>query len=107
MSSHQPIRSVQYRQLCAAWSEQIHAALAALMAAMFPEVDARYDQLLRDDLVNASEVATMIVRLYLELWELLPAIPNPGSGQFRRWSEALLSEALSFGAASTSTSPAS
>jgi hypothetical protein len=106
MSPRQPIRSAQYRQLFTAWSEQIHAAPAALIPAMFPEVDARYDQLLRDDLANASEVATMIVRLYLELWEVLPAIPNPGSGQFLRWSQALLSEARSFGPASAPASPA-
>jgi len=109
LSPRQPLRRAQYRQLFAAWSEQIHAAPAALISAMYPQVEPEYEpeysQLLEDDLIHTAEVAAMIVSLYLELWELLPAIPSPEPQERARWGQALIEEARSFDAPAPSRAP--
>jgi hypothetical protein len=42
LSAHQPLRQAQYFQLFSAWSEQVHAAPAALIPGMFPLINPSY-----------------------------------------------------------------
>jgi hypothetical protein len=73
---------------------------------MFPEIDPSYRQLLEDDLIETSQMAVMTINLFVELWILLPAIPDPSSEQRREWARATFEEALGFGAAMPPERPA-
>jgi hypothetical protein len=99
LSPRQPIRRAQYRQLFTVWSEQLHAAPAALLPGIFPEINPGYRQLLEDDLIEASQLAAMTITLFVELWMLLPAISDPSAEKRREWARAIFEEARGFGAA--------
>jgi hypothetical protein len=106
LSPRQPIRRAQYRQLFTRWSEQVHAAPAALLPGMFPGIDPSYRQLLEDDLIDASQTAVMTINLFVELWTLLPAVSGPSAEHRREWARAIHEEARGFGAAMSPERPA-
>lgn len=95
-STH-PRREDQYYLMFVTWSEQAHGAPAALMENLFPRVAAVEDVVAEDD-ARIAETVTMAITLFLELWMLLPHVPQVDPAQAVEWTTALLKEARNHGA---------
>jgi Family of unknown function (DUF5677) len=95
--SPHPLRANQYELLYISWSEQTHAAPAALMETMFPR-GLSAEQILAGDLVRVVETITMTITLFFELWALLPNVPQPEADELRAWRTTMLNEARKLGA---------
>ena len=73
-SAH-PLREDQYRLMFVTWSEQAHGAPAASMENLFPRSVAVGEVVAADD-ARIAETVTMAITLFLELWMLLPHVPQ-------------------------------
>lgn len=74
-SSGNTLREAQYEQLFVLWSEQVHAAPAALMGGVFPSggvMDAA--GIIEFDDRHVVETGSMAVTLLIELWRTLPTV---------------------------------
>jgi len=56
------------------------------------------EQILAADVVRIAETITMAITLFLELWALLPNVPQPDADELRRWRTTMLDEARKLGA---------
>lgn len=90
MSGHR-LRLNQYELMFAAWSEQAHAAPAALVDSIFP-VPRPVDGVVASDDLSIAETVTMAVTLFLELWMLLPNVPQADPVQRLGWTNRLIDE---------------
>jgi hypothetical protein len=93
------LRADQYELMFAAWSEQTHAAPAALMDNILPSNRA-VDDVVADDDARIAETVTMATTLFLELWMLLPHVPQGDPVQRLGWTNRMLEEAQRHGAPS-------
>lgn len=90
------IRPHQYEQLFSDWSDQTHAAPAALLDTMFP--GARdLDTTIESDDVRIAETLASAVTFVLELWTLLPSMPPSDPKTAYEWMTSLLEEAIRLG----------
>jgi hypothetical protein len=90
--SKRRLRADQYELMFAAWSEQAHATPAALMDSIFPAARP-VDDVVATDHARITETLTMAVTLFLELWMLLPNVPQADSVQLLGWTNRMLVEA--------------
>jgi len=95
--SRHPLRADQYDLLYASWSEQTHAAPAALLETMFPR-GLSPERIIAGDLVRIVETITMAITLFLELWALLPHAPQPETSELHEWRTRMIDEARKLGA---------
>lgn len=95
-ASPAPLRRDQYHLLFAAWSEQVHAAPAAVLHHMFRSEDTVEEVIARDDIRIAETIASALTH-FLELWSLLAIIPGPDLRTTERWYRRILSEAARVG----------
>jgi hypothetical protein len=97
-SPSQPLRQAQYRQLFVAWSEQLHAAPAALLDGFFPRPGETLEKLMAEEDTRIAETGAMCVTLFLELWHLLPTLPTLERERIAGWRADLAAEARALGA---------
>lgn len=90
-SSHR-LRADQYELMYSAWSEQAHAAPAALMDQIFP-ANRRVDEVVARDDARIAETVTTSITLFLELWMLLPDVPQVDPAQRLEWTNRMMAEA--------------
>jgi hypothetical protein len=102
-SAH-PLREDQYHLLFAAWSEQVHAAPAAVIENMFAR-DVALEEIVAKDDARIAETVTMAITLFLELWTLLPHVPAVDRTQRLAWTTALMDEARRHGAPAPMSEP--
>jgi Family of unknown function (DUF5677) len=95
--SQHPLRADQYELLYASWSEQTHAAPAALLETMFPRGQSA-EQMIAGDVVRIVETITMAITLFLELWTLLPHVPHAETDERAEWRTRMIDEARKLGA---------
>lgn len=95
--SPRPLRADQYDLLYSDWSEQTHAAPAALLETMFPS-GLSPETIIDRDLVRIVETITMAITLFLELWALLPHAPQPETSELKAWRTRMIDEARELGA---------
>jgi hypothetical protein len=94
--SQNSLREDQYELLFSAWSEQAHATPGTLLHDIMPRsFDA--ERMVKDDIVQVAETATMAVLLFLELWALLPRVPEVDSDKRLQWTTAALGMAFKYG----------
>jgi uncharacterized protein DUF5677 len=93
------LRADQYELMFATWSEQAHAAPAALMDNIFPANRAIDDVVASDD-ARIAETVTVAITLFLELWMLLPNVPESDPLQRLEWTSRMTAEAQNHGAPS-------
>jgi hypothetical protein len=91
------LRGDQYKLMFASWSEQVHAAPAALMDNIFPSNRAVDDVVASDD-ARIAETVTMAITLFLELWMLLRNVPAADPVQRLGWTTRMIAEAQKHGA---------
>jgi len=97
--SRNALRHAQYEQLFVLWSEQVHAAPAALMGGLFPS-DATgdvADVVALDDL-RVAETGSIAVTLFAELWRVLPTVAPLDDHVLGGWATALIRQAQTLGA---------
>lgn len=90
------LRAHQYELLFTSYSEEAHGAPGALIASMFPRSLSR-DGLIANDSRRIAETLMMGVQFFIELWALLPNVPQASSEQKHAWISALIDEAKEFG----------
>jgi hypothetical protein len=90
--SQHPLRADQYDLLYASWSEQTHAAPVALLETMFPR-GLSPEKIIAGDVVRIVETITMAITLFLELWALLPHVPQAEANQRTEWRTRMIEEA--------------
>jgi hypothetical protein len=91
------LRADQYDLLFSAWSEQAHGAPAALMESMFPS-GLPAEQIVASDDAEIIQTVTMAVTLFLEIWMLLPHVPQLDAAQRLEWTNSMITEARKHGA---------
>ena len=85
-ASANPLRIHQYKLLYSPWSEQVHAAPAALVTNLFlTKGDNWMERVVAEDDVRIHEAFSMAVTLFLELWQILPKIKSPAPGLTNHW----------------------
>ncbi len=97
--SKHPLREDQYDLLFSTWSEQAHGAPAALVDTMFPR-GLSADEIIASDDAEVAETVTIAIKLFLELWALLPNVPQVDPVQRREWIRRIVAEAQKYGALS-------
>lgn len=88
------IRPHQYALLFSTWSEQVHASPSTMLDDVFGTKATDLEGLLQADEPKTAEMIAMGITLFIELWRLLPAIPDPDEGTVKGWSGQLIEEAL-------------
>lgn len=88
------IRRHRYTLLFSTWSEQVHASPSTMLDDIFGTTATDLEGLLQADEPRTAEIIAMGVTLFIELWRLLPAIPDPADTAVREWTEELIKEAL-------------
>jgi hypothetical protein len=97
--SGKPLREAQYEQLFVLWSEQVHAAPAALMGGVFPSgraMDAA--EIIALDDRHVVETGSMAVTLFIELWRTLPTVAPLDAATMLDWTTGLVRQATALGA---------
>lgn len=93
-ASPNPLRPAQYRLLFVTWSEQVHGAPSVMLGSMFRRDNGDWvESVVRSDDLRVSELATMAVTLFLEMWRLLPYAPPSDADDELRWSTDLVHHA--------------
>ena len=94
--STNPQRVIQYDVLFTAWSQEAHGTPGAVLA--FGETDAHKDpeDSAATEYANTVHTVTMAIKLFVELWTLLPHVPHPDAGQFAEWRTAAGQEGLKY-----------
>jgi hypothetical protein len=98
-SSGNPMREAQYEQLFVLWSEQVHAAPAALLGGIFPfggAMDAA--GIIEFDDRHVVETGSMAVTLFIELWRTLPTVASLDARAMLEWTISLVRQATAVGA---------
>lgn len=95
--SKHPLRADQYDLLFSTWSEQAHAAPAALIDNMFPR-GLPAEQIVASDDAEIIQTVTMAITFFLELWMLLPNVPQVDPAQRLEWTNKMIDEARKHGA---------
>lgn len=98
-ASPMPMRVDQYRHVFSSWSEQTHGTPSVVLKSFLYGGDVA--EVVARDEVHIAETVASAVTHFLELWALLPTVPAPTADEVRRWSEALLAEAKTYGARPT------
>lgn len=93
-SAHR-LRVDQYELLFSAWSEQAHAAPAALLDNMFPRPA---EEILASEDPEVIQTVIMAVTFFLEVWAFLPNVPQAEAAQRLDWINAAIAEARRHGA---------
>jgi hypothetical protein len=94
--SPHPMRMDQYDLLFTPWSDEAHAAPGALIASMFPRTFSR-ERIIANDSIRISETLMMALNFFVELWSLLPHVPQVPHEQILAWLSAATDEARKFG----------
>jgi hypothetical protein len=98
-SSSNPLREAQYEQLFVLWSEQVHAAPAALMGGVFPSGGAMdVAEIIELDDRHVVETGSMAVTLFAELWRTLPTVAPLDARTMLEWTTGLVRQATALGA---------
>lgn len=93
------LREAQYEQLFVFWSEQVHAAPAALMGGIFPSGGAMDTaEIIALDDRHVAETGTMAVTLFIELWRTLPTVVPLDAKIMLEWTTGLVRQAAALGA---------
>lgn len=95
-STHR-LRLDQYELLFSTWSEQAHGAPVALMDSLFPG-GLPPEQIVASDDAEIIQTVTMAITLFLELWMMLPHVPQPDAAQRLEWQNSMIAEARKHGA---------
>jgi hypothetical protein len=95
--SKHPLRADQYKLLFSTWSEEAHAAPAALLVNMFPR-GLPAEQIVSSDDAEAIQAVTMATSYFFELWILLPNVPQLDPVQRLQWTNTMIAEARKHGA---------
>jgi hypothetical protein len=95
-STH-PLRADQYELLFSTWSEQAHGAPAALIDNMFPP-GLPAEQIVASDDAEVIQTVTTAVTLFLEIWMLLPHVPQVDAAKRLEWMNSMIAEARKHGA---------
>jgi hypothetical protein len=97
--SDNALREAQYEQLFVLWSEQVHAAPAALMGGIFPSgATGDVADIIALDDRRVAETGSMAVTLFAELWRTLPTVATLEDSILREWIAALIRQGLALGA---------
>lgn len=84
--SSNPIRKAQYNQLFVAWSEEAHGAPGALIDSMFRVLAPDWHiDLLTNDLREMSQIVSMALFLFFELWMSLVNVPRMERDKWEAW----------------------
>jgi hypothetical protein len=98
-SSSNPLREAQYEQLFVLWSEQMHAAPAALMGGIFPSGGATDSaEIIEFDDRHVVETGSMAVTLFIELWRTLPTVAPLEARTMLECTTGLVKQATALGA---------
>ena len=92
-----PLRVQQYELLFSEWSEQAHATPGALLDNLFPS-GLTAEQIVNSDDIEIVQTVMMAVTLFLEIWTLLPHVPQVAATQRLDWIESIIEEARRHGA---------
>jgi hypothetical protein len=96
--SKNPLREDQYDLMFSTLSEQAHGAPAALIDPLLVQPGKLdVDELLADDNTQIAEKLVMAIMLFLDLWKLLPHIPQVDVQQELGWRNAARVEGRKFG----------
>jgi Family of unknown function (DUF5677) len=102
--SKHSLRQDQYHLLFAAWSEETHGAPAALIGNMF--LDGRsVQEIVASDDTRIAETVAGAISLFLELWTLLPHLPQVDPMRALEWTSRMIAEANKRGASPRSFGP--
>jgi hypothetical protein len=101
--SKHSLRQDQYHLLFVAWSEETHGAPAALIANMFPD-NRPVEEIIASDDTRIAETVTVAISLFLELWKLLPHLPQLDPMKSLEWTSRMIAEANRYGAPSARSS---
>jgi hypothetical protein len=93
--SSERLRADQYDLPFRPWSYEAHAAPGALIASMFPRTVSRA-RMIGDDSVQIAETLTITINFFLELWALLPHVPQATPEQKLAGLTAAMDEAKDF-----------
>jgi hypothetical protein len=104
--SENSLRQDQYQLLFVAWSEETHGAPAALIGNMFPG-NRTVEEIIASDDTRIAETVTMAISLFLELWTLLPHVPQVDPMKGLEWTNRMIAEAEKRRASHAPSSPAS
>jgi fermentation-respiration switch protein FrsA (DUF1100 family) len=86
------VHDAQYDLLFTAWSEEAHGTPGAVLAGLLgPRNDP--EDIVATEYGQTAQAVTMAIRLFVELWTLLPHVPHPDAGQFAEWRTAAKREA--------------
>jgi hypothetical protein len=88
------IRERQYTLLFATWSEQVHASPSTMLDDIFGKKAVDIAGTLKSEEPKTAEIIAMAVTLFIELWRLLPIIPDPDDASVKGWTGKLIEEAL-------------
>jgi hypothetical protein len=103
--SKNSLRLDQYQLLFAAWSEETHGAPAALIGNMFLG-NRTVEEVIASDDTRIAETITMAISLFLELWTLLPHVPQVDPMKGLEWTSRMIAEAKKRGTPHTPSGPA-
>lgn len=95
--SNHRLRIDQYELLFSTWSEQAHGAPTTLLENMFPP-GLSPDHVVAADDVEIVQTVMTAVMLFLELWVLLPYVPQADPEQRLKWINSAIEEARKNGA---------
>lgn len=95
--SKHSLRGDQYELLFSAWSDQAHGAPAVLIQNMFPS-GLPAEQIVASDDAEIIQTVTMAITLFLELWGLLPHVPQADAPQRLTWTNSMIAEGRKHGA---------
>lgn len=94
------LRLDQYTLLFSRWSEEAHGSPGALLEGLMPPLSGRGPgEIVESDDRQIIELAAMATALFIELWELLPALPAFDRRQHAAWMQRIMTVAIAHGAA--------
>lgn len=81
-------RAAEYDMLFTKWSEEAHGVPASLLSSLFHQ-QIKVDDLVVSDYQEITQLITLALRFFLELWMLLPHGPKIESSMLLEWATQL------------------
>jgi hypothetical protein len=93
--SKNPLRVTEYDLLFTEWSEEAHGTPRAVLPGLLA-ADNDPEDIAATEYGQTANTVAMAITLFVELWTLLPHVPDPDAGQFTAWRIAAGQEALKY-----------